>query len=79
MSLLHWQFLDKLHRTLNPLLQLAVILNTIGNDHHPPLHRFSGDVEGNHELFLQRLLTVSGTKPNNQEFLPYTNEYVAVQ
>jgi hypothetical protein len=56
---------DEFHRTLNPPLQLAVVLDAFGCDQHPILHRLAGNLERLDVRFQQRFLALLVAKPDD--------------
>jgi len=47
-----WQLPDELHCTLNPVLQLIVVLDAFLGNQYPAFHRPPSDVKLAHERFL---------------------------
>src|ERR1700730_7666167 len=74
-----WQRPHKLHRPLDPALQLVIFPDALRLDHDPSLHRLASDVEFLDVRLQQRILVTVRADTGNQRVLPDADEHVAVE
>src|SRR5262245_47402048 len=74
-----WQLSHELHRSLNPALQLVVVLDALRLDHHPIPHRPAGDVERSDVRLPQRHFPLVRANADDQAVLPDPRQGIAVE
>src|SRR5262245_15232237 len=77
--LLRRQRPDELHRPLDPVGQLVVVLNPFRGDHHPTVHCPARDVELPDVRFEQGLVAAFRAEADDQGILPDADDHVAVK